>query len=285
MLQDYWQKNTHTQGQNTNTRTRTGDADWNIKRSVDRQEERLVSLEDRPGLRALCPLVFVCVESRTQLEIVNRARRLCSAMHIVDARCASQFLFGSQSSFSVRHHKAKKKTKKMQLRNCDGRDYMEKKMPKPLSESAFYQWKSFDYTYFWINDARPEPTAKDLITYSWMCVACAFKKNPKNPAINLPLILCDFFTRRPCHVTVTISALPLECKERATFSLSVHHFSPQTGRREGERERATRHNCTTVPHDGRERKSTMDLDQLKGSFQKVGFVLFFLLVSPLLLVW
>lgn len=160
-----------------------------------------------------------------------------------------------------------------------------KKMPKPLSESAFYQWKSFDYTYFWINDARPEPTAKDLITYSWMCVACAFKKNPKNPAINLPLILCDFFTRRPCHVTVTISALPLECKERATFSLSVHHFSPQTGRREGERERATRHNCTTVPHDGRERKSTMDLAQLKGSFQKVGFVLFFLLVSPLLLVW
>lgn len=86
-----------------------------------------MSLEDRPGLRALCPLVFVCVESRTQLEIVNRARRLCSAMHIVDARCASQFLFGSQSSFSVRHHKAKKKTKKMQLRNCDGRDYMEKK--------------------------------------------------------------------------------------------------------------------------------------------------------------
>ena len=83
--------------------------------------------------------------------------------------------FGSQSSFSHRHLKAKKKKKKCNY-GIAMAEIIWKKMLKPLSESAFYQWKSFDYTYFWINDARPEPTAKDLITYSWMCVACAFKK-------------------------------------------------------------------------------------------------------------
>ena len=168
----------------------------------------------------------------------------------------------------------------MQLQNCDGRDYMGKKMLKPLSESAFYQWKSFDYTYFWINDARPEPTAKDLITYSWMCVASAFKKtNKKKTAINLPLILCDLFTRWPCHVTIIIPARRSNAKNMQLFlCLSTILILRQARERERERESNTsqlHHSATRWP--GEEEHNGFWL--IKGIIPKSVFFFFFQLLG------
>ncbi len=82
----------------------------------------------------------------------------------------------------------------IQIRNYDGRDYMEKYLSL-LLRVYFYQWNSFDYTYFEINDVRHELTANGLLINLWKCVNFSLKKI----AINLPLILFGFFKQTACN--------------------------------------------------------------------------------------
>lgn len=72
---------------------------------------------------------------------------------------------------------------KIPLQKCKGGVYAGK-IRKPLCERLFYQWKSIDYTYFEINDAKESDCQESLIIYSCLCVGCALKS-----AINPPLTL------------------------------------------------------------------------------------------------